>query len=87
MSNPDLLSFLSPEAVAEVLSISSLEVEELIASGELLAFRVGIHGPWRIELAQLEVFVEHQYEHARRSKLWNQAALGDIPELADGRLL
>jgi excisionase family DNA binding protein len=79
--------FLTPDAVAEILSISVSEVYSLLESGELLGLRVGQRGPWRIEHDQLERFIQDAYAVAARVARWNQAELANIPELADGRII
>ena len=79
--------FLSPEAVAAILSVTVDDVHALIRSGELLAIRVGQHGPWRVDEDQLTLFIEHSYETAARMALWNEAALANVAELSDGRLI
>lgn len=84
--SPDT-QFLSPEAVATILSVTVDDVHDLITSGELLAIRVGQYGPWRVDEAQLELFIAHGYETAARMSLWNEASLANIPELSDGRLI
>ena len=60
-------------------------VDDLIRSGELPAIRVGASGPWRIERVQLEVFIEQQYEEARRSSAWNQGEFANVFELSGAR--
>mgnify|MGYP002655310064 CR=1 FL=1 len=87
MTSEELRRFLSPETTAEILNVSTDDVHDLISRGELLAIRVGSRGPWRIESDHLELFIADQYEHARRSALWEQAELANIPELADGRII
>lgn len=79
--------FASPETVAEILDISVDEVHNLITSGELLAIRIGAHGPWRVEIAHLEQFIADGYVQAQQSRVWNEGALANIYDLADGRLL
>lgn len=87
MTEIEARRFLSPDAVAEILSISVDDVHELIGRGELLALHIGSRGPWRVEVAQLEMFIADQYEHARRMAVWEQADFANIPELSDGRIL
>ena len=79
--------FLSPEAVAEILGVTLEQIEELIDSGELLALRVGRHGPWRVDIAVLQQFIDDSYESARRQQMWFEANMANVSELADGRLI
>lgn len=50
--------------VAETLNISSRQAYALVKSGELPAIKV--LGGWRIETAELESFIQRQYEQTRR---------------------
>ena len=61
-SGDEIGRFLTVADAAELLAVDVATVDELIRSGELPAIRVGSTGPWRIERAQLEVWIEVQYE-------------------------
>jgi len=87
MDNSDTRQFLSPEAVSELLAVPVDSVYDLIESGELLAIRVGAHGPWRIEGHHLEAFIADGYEQQRFRQKWNQASLANVYDLSDGRLI
>jgi excisionase family DNA binding protein len=80
-------TFLSPEAVAELLSVRTDDVLDLLESGELLGIRVGQHGPWRIHDAHVMTFINDGYDKARRELLWNEAALANVVDFADGTAL
>lgn len=80
-------TFLSPEAVAELLSVTTDEVLELLESGELLGIRVGRHGPWRIHDAHVMTFINDGYDMTRRELLWNEAALANVVDFAEGTAL
>jgi excisionase family DNA binding protein len=80
-------SFLSPEAVAELLSVTTDDVLDLLESGELLGIRVGHRGPWRIHDAHVMSFINDGYDLARRELLWNEAALANVVDFADGAAL
>ena len=77
--------FLTVADAAELLAVDVQTVDELIWSGELPAIRVGSSGPWRVERAQLEVWIEEQYEQTRRHALWNQGEFANILELSGAR--
>ncbi|MFZ4893282.1 helix-turn-helix domain-containing protein [Plantibacter sp. Mn2098] len=79
--------FLTIADTADILNVSTTDVAELIDSGQLPAIRVGRGGPWRIERDVLEGYIDGQYEEARRSALWQQAQLADLPELSGGRII
>ncbi len=63
---------------AEVLSITTRQVQQLIAAGELPAIKVG--SQWRVERSVLEGYIAAMYEETRRTALWNQADFGDLAE-------
>ena len=47
--------------VAETLSISASQAYALVRSGELRAIKVGGRGPWRVEVTELESYIERSY--------------------------
>lgn len=55
--------FASVADVAETLNISSRQAYGLVTSGELPAIKVG--KSWRIELTELENFIQRQYADTR----------------------
>ncbi len=57
--------FLTLEDVQQVLNISSPQAYALVRSGALPAIQVGGRGQWRIETAELEKYIERQYEATR----------------------
>lgn len=84
-SGDEIGRFLTVADAAELLAVDVHTVDELIRSGELPAIRVGSSGPWRVERAQLEVWIEEQYEQTRRRALWNQGEFASILELSGAR--
>lgn len=52
--------------VAEVLSISASQAYALVRSGELRAIKVGGRGQWRVEIAELEKYIQRSYEETDR---------------------
>ena len=84
-SGDEIGRFLTVADAAELLAVDVPTVDELIRSGELPAIRVGSAGPWRIERTQLEVWIEEQYEAARRHSLWNQGEFANVAELSGAR--
>jgi len=57
--------FLQLPDVAEILDISASQTYALVRSGELPAIKIGGRGQWRVELSQLEVFIERMYDDTR----------------------
>ena len=47
--------------VAETLSISASQAYALVRSGELRAIKVGGRGQWRVEVTELESYIERSY--------------------------
>ncbi|HEY1105026.1 helix-turn-helix domain-containing protein [Agromyces endophyticus] len=81
----DIGRFLTIADAAEILAVDVAAVDALIRSGELPAIRVGSSGPWRIERAQLEVWIELQYEETRVDVAWNEGEYANITELSGVR--
>lgn len=57
--------FITLEEVRGVLSISGAQAYALVRSGELPAIRVGGRGQWRIEITELEAFIQRCYHTPR----------------------
>lgn len=57
--------FLPLTEVAEILSISSAQAYALVRSGELPAIKVGGRGQWRVEISQLEDYIQRMYAETR----------------------
>ena len=52
--------------VAESLSISASQAYALVRSGELRAIKVGGRGQWRVELSELEDYIQRSYAQTDR---------------------
>lgn len=52
--------------VAEYLSISASQAYALVRSGELRAIKVGGRGQWRVDLEELEQYIERSYRETDR---------------------
>ena len=48
--------------VAETLSISASQAYALVRSGELRAIKVGGRGQWRVEVTEIESYIQRSYE-------------------------
>ncbi|WP_061961727.1 helix-turn-helix domain-containing protein [Demequina flava] len=64
--------FLKLEDVQEILNISSQQAYSLVRSGDLPAIQVGGRGIWRIEAAELESYIQRQYD-ASKAKAHEEA--------------
>ncbi|GAA1803565.1 helix-turn-helix domain-containing protein [Agromyces neolithicus] len=84
-SGDEIGRFLTIADAAEILAVDVATVDDLIRSGELPAIRVGTSGPWRIERAQLEVWIELQYEDARARTAFNEGEFANVFELSGAR--
>ena len=56
--------FLQLTDVAEMLNISSAQAYALVRSGDLPAIKIGGRGQWRVEVAQLEDYIQRMYDEA-----------------------
>lgn len=54
--------FLTLPDVAETLNISSAQAYALVRSGDLRAIKVGGRGQWRVEVTELEAYIQRAYE-------------------------
>lgn len=59
--------FMPLSDVAEMLSISASQAYALVRSGELRAIKVGGRGQWRVEVSELEAYIQRSYEETARS--------------------
>ena len=53
--------FVPLSEVAETLDISAAQAYALVRSGELPAIKVGGRGQWRVELTELDAYIERMY--------------------------
>lgn len=61
---PDKL--LTPDEVAERLSITVSQVYTLMREGDLVALKIGKRGVWRVATAELDAYVESLRQDALR---------------------
>lgn len=64
--------FITLADVADTLALSSHQTYQLVRSGQLRAIKIG--GQWRVEVAELESFVERMYE---QTETYLQSTEGD----------
>ena len=58
--------FLTLADVADILAISASQARAMVRSGELPAIQVGGRGQWRVELSELDAYIERAYARAAR---------------------
>ncbi len=59
--------FVPLSEVAEMLSISSAQAYALVRSGQLRAIKVGGRGQWRVELSELDSYIQRGYAETASS--------------------
>ncbi|SHG87962.1 helix-turn-helix domain-containing protein [Geodermatophilus nigrescens] len=57
--------FLTLDDVAEVLNVSWSQAYALVRRRELIAIQIGGRGQWRVEVDELERFIQRKYAEAR----------------------
>jgi len=57
--------FIQLSEVSEVLDISAAQAYALVRSGELPAIKVGGRGQWRVEVSELETYIQRMYDETR----------------------
>ena len=79
--------FLTLPEVAEVLNTSVAQVYALVRRGELVAMRIGGRGQWRVEVDELERFIQQKYAEARAGTVpaapVSDEAPGETPATSD----
>jgi excisionase family DNA binding protein len=64
--------FLTLDDVAEILNVSWSQAYALVRRKELIAIQIGGRGQWRVEVDELERFIQQKYAEARA---------GTVPEV------
>jgi excisionase family DNA binding protein len=57
--------FLTLDDVAEILNVSWSQAYALVRRKELIAIQIGGRGQWRVEVDELERFIQQKYAEAR----------------------
>lgn len=73
--------FLQLADVAETLNISARQAYALVNSGELPAIRVGGRGQWRVEVTELEAYIQRKYAETRAMVASRPADYDEADEL------
>ena len=58
--------FIPLTEVSEVLGVSAAQAYALVRSGELPAIKVGGRGQWRVEVDELDAYIERMYAQTRQ---------------------
>jgi excisionase family DNA binding protein len=69
--------FYTPADAAEILATSVVQIMALIKRGDLLAIQIGGRNQWRIEVSELEAYIQRQYDAARARRDSEQPAHDD----------
>ncbi len=64
-TSPGSPRFLQLSDVAETLNISAAQAYALVRSGDLPAIKIGGRGQWRVEVTELEQFIQRMYAETR----------------------
>ena len=57
--------FIPLTEVSEILDISAAQAYALVRSGELPAIKVGGRGQWRVEITELDSYIERMYSQTK----------------------
>ena len=69
--------FLTLDDVAEILAVSWSQAYALVRRKELIAIQIGGRGQWRVEVDELERFIQRKYAEARAGSLPDAVAPED----------
>ncbi|MGE9808838.1 MULTISPECIES: helix-turn-helix domain-containing protein [unclassified Janibacter] len=67
--------FIQLSEVSEILDISSAQAYALVRSGDLPAIKVGGRGQWRVEVTELEAYIQRMYAQTKQAVTSDPAAL------------
>src|SRR5437763_4897611 len=76
--------FLTLDDVAEILNVSWSQVYALVRRKELVAIQIGGRGQWRVEVDELERFIQQKYAEARAGAVPDDPGEPDPPTGDDG---
>ena len=75
--------FLTLDDVAEILNVSWSQAYALVRRKELIAIQIGGRGQWRVEVDELERFIQRKYAEARAGAVPLEPAAGTEAESTD----
>jgi excisionase family DNA binding protein len=74
--------FLTLDDVAEILNVSWSQAYALVRRKELIAIQIGGRGQWRVEVDELERFIQQKYAEARGGTVPEEPATAEADEAA-----
>jgi excisionase family DNA binding protein len=74
--------FLTLDDVAEILNVSWSQAYALVRRKELIAIQIGGRGAWRVEVDELERFIQRRYAEARGADVPPEAEREDADPAA-----
>ena len=75
--------FLTLDDVAEILNVSWSQAYALVRRKELIAIQIGGRGQWRVEVDELERFIQQKYAEARAGTVPPEPAADSGSEPSD----
>ena len=78
------MRFLTIPDVAEILNTSQAQVRALLVSGDLRGIKIGGRGQWRVEVSELEAYIQRQYAETDRLTRQQGAEATTPADWADG---
>jgi excisionase family DNA binding protein len=72
--------FLTLDDVAEILNVSWSQAYALVRRKELIAIQIGGRGQWRVEVDELERFIQQKYAEARAGTVPSEPEAGTPSE-------
>ncbi|MCW2699271.1 MAG: DNA-binding protein excisionase family [Blastococcus sp.] len=69
--------FLTLDDVAEILAVSWSQAYALVRRKELIAIQIGGRGQWRVEVDELERFIQQKYAEARAGTVAEASSVTD----------
>jgi excisionase family DNA binding protein len=77
--------FLTLDDVAEILNVSWSQAYALVRRKELIAIQIGGRGQWRVEVDELERFIQQKYAEARAGTVPADVSSEAVEQDADSR--
>ncbi|WP_369253465.1 helix-turn-helix domain-containing protein [Geodermatophilus amargosae] len=71
--------FLTLDDVAEILNVSWSQAYALVRRRELIAIQIGGRGQWRVEVDELERFIQQKYAEARAGAVPPPGEPAEVP--------
>ena len=76
--------FLTLDDVAETLNVSWSQAYALVRRKELIAIQIGGRGQWRVEVDELERFIQQKYAEARAGTTTDDVPVPDDADATPG---